>query len=69
MTQFVTMLGQSLYDTVTGGGGYPELTTHILGVYMITLLILFGNFLIKDRARLRKQREAAKAGGKRPKAE
>ena len=69
MTQFLTMLMQSAYDLYTGGGGYPVLTTRILGFYMVSLLVLFGNFLRQDRIRIAKERKAAKADGKRPKAE
>ena len=58
MTQFLTMLMQSAYDNYTGGGGYPKLTTQILGVYMLTLLALFGNFLVQDRKRIQAERKA-----------
>ena len=58
MTQFFTMLMQSAYDNYTGGGGYPKLTTQILGVYMLTLLALFANFLRQDRKRLQQERKA-----------
>jgi hypothetical protein len=68
MTQFLTMLMQSAYDLYTGGGGYPVLTTRILGVYMLTLLALFANFLIQDRQRIRAEKRKAGEAGKTGKA-
>jgi len=47
MTQFVAMLIQSCYDTLNPCD-YPAPIVHLLGGYMITLLILFGNFFIQS---------------------
>lgn len=49
----MTMMLQAAYDIYTGGNGYPQLTTRILFVYMITLLVLFYNFLQKDKEKVR----------------
>jgi len=43
MTQFMCMLVQSLYD-YTYPPKYPRFLIILLGVYMLTLLALFGNF-------------------------
>jgi len=47
MTQFMAMLIQSAYDFLYPCD-YPQPLVRLLGVYMITLLILFGNFFLKS---------------------
>ena len=64
MTQFVTMMSQAAYDMATGGGGYPKFPTQILFYYMITLLILFLNFFMKDRQARQSRAKKEKAHSK-----
>jgi len=59
MTQFLTMMIQSAYDTYTDSP-YNKLTTQILFYYMITLLALFGNFLIQNQKPKKTQGESKK---------
>lgn len=47
MTQFMCMLVQSLYDYMYPCD-YPQVLVKLLGVYMLTLLALFGNFFIQS---------------------
>jgi hypothetical protein len=47
MTQFVCMLIQSVYDYLTPYD-YPQSLVVLLGIYMVTLLILFGNFFLQS---------------------
>nr|BCB67644.1 C18/C20 elongase [Parietichytrium sp.] len=47
MTQFMAMLVQSLYDYLFPCD-YPQALVQLLGVYMITLLALFGNFFVQS---------------------
>jgi elongation of very long chain fatty acids protein 4 len=47
MTQFVCMLIQSIYDTIYPCK-YPVALVKLLGWYMISLLILFGNFFVQS---------------------
>eukprot|EP01116_Phalansterium_solitarium_P010849 TRINITY_DN2624_c0_g1_i1.p1 TRINITY_DN2624_c0_g1~~TRINITY_DN2624_c0_g1_i1.p1 ORF type:complete len:329 (-),score=119.93 TRINITY_DN2624_c0_g1_i1:423-1352(-) len=60
MFQFVLMMVQSGYDLAVGCPGYPRPLIALLFGYMITLLALFANFFIKDRARAARERRAAK---------
>jgi hypothetical protein len=60
MTQFLTMMMQAGYDLYTEANGYPKLPTQILFFYMITLLVLFLNFFLKDQARLKEERKKTK---------
>ena len=45
MTQFLSMLVQGIYCTMHSD--YPKWLSQLIVVYMITLLILFGNFFAK----------------------
>jgi hypothetical protein len=47
MTQFMCMLIQSTYDYLYPCR-YPQVLIKLLGVYMLTLLALFGNFFIQS---------------------
>ena len=43
---------------------YPVFIAYLLFGYMITMLVLFGNFFVHDRRRARAAAAAAKASGK-----
>ena len=45
MSQFVSMLAQGLYCYYKSD--YPKWLSKLIVVYMVTLLILFGNFFAK----------------------
>jgi elongation of very long chain fatty acids protein 4 len=64
MLQFVLMMVQSGFDLAMGCKGYPTPLIALLFGYMITLLMLFANFFIKDRKRAAAERKAKAAGGK-----
>ena len=46
MTQFMCMLIQSIYDYLYPCR-YPQVLVKLLGMYMLTMLVLFGNFFIQ----------------------
>lgn len=57
MTQFAILFTQSSLDVIFDyQGNYPRFLVWTLLIYMITLLILFMNFFIKDRQRSRELR-------------
>ena len=65
MTQFATNCVQSAYLLlIVEQAHYPKHLIHLLLWYMFTLLGLFGNFLIKNKAAAKKERAAKKAGKK-----
>ena len=45
MTQFMTMLAQGMYTYYYSD--YPKWLSQLIVVYMVTLLVLFGNFFMK----------------------
>ena len=45
MSQFVSMLAQGIYTYYKSD--YPKWLSKLIVVYMVTLLILFGNFFAK----------------------
>ena len=59
MTQFATMLAQGVYCTLHSD--YPKWLSQLIVVYMVTLLILFGNFFVN------KYLSGSKAGKKKQK--
>lgn len=68
MTQFCAMMIQAFCDTyysfykaAPGEKTYPTHLSILLIVYMWSMLGLFADFLIKDRARIRRERAHAKA--------
>jgi elongation of very long chain fatty acids protein 4 len=52
MTQFVYNLWQGGSNWYLGFTAYPIILSKMLFWYMISLLALFGNFLVRDKARL-----------------
>jgi len=56
MTQFGFNMLQALYDMFYPTAVYPKFLAQILFFYMITLLILFGNFYTKNKNRAREER-------------
>ncbi len=46
LAQFLVMLGQSSYDMLVPCD-YPRFAVQILFYYMLTLLVLFGNFYVQ----------------------
>lgn len=69
MTQFMLMIIQSLCDVIIDYKGYPRFLVWTLFFYMISLLVLFLNFFLKDRARARQARQGKQTTAVRAKKE
>lgn len=60
MLQFVFNLIQSLVVMFHEDFGYPKFLATLLLIYMISLLILFGNFYMKNLASKKKEDQKKK---------
>ncbi|KAJ3125499.1 hypothetical protein HK100_010769 [Physocladia obscura] len=65
MTQFLILLTQAIFDSVSeylhpGSTNFPSQIAQINISYMVTMLMLFGNFYIQDKQRIAREKVALK---------